>query len=65
MHLRWIYKGRVGVIGLYYKPWMLDRNFNCSLLESCNLNEIIEDAFHYIAKCPILTTKSAGLVNIF
>lgn len=48
--IKWIYKARVGVIYLNYKPWIGDQNYVCSL---CNLREN-EDVFHYICRCPIL-----------
>ena len=43
---------RAELVDLNFKPWLKDRNYLCSL---CNLNEN-ESIFHFVAKCPILSS---------
>ncbi|KAF6211240.1 hypothetical protein GE061_014356 [Apolygus lucorum] len=48
---RWVFKARGGLIYLNFQPWRSQLAQRCSL---CNLNEV-EDIFHFLAKCPILS----------
>lgn len=47
---RWIFKARTETIHLNFKPWLVGKNYYCSL---CNLQEN-EDIFHFVARCPVL-----------
>lgn len=47
--ISWIMKCRGEMLDLNYKPWVVDKNYFCSL---CNLHEN-ETVFHFVARCPV------------